>query len=115
MWGFTDDQGLSSAFGGAVGVMYYAAMQVAFGRGDSIDRLDVAVAPHTDAAQVASALQAALGSGFVVERASRTRPSQSPRPVTYAAPQQLSAARRAASDWEATPISCPVPYAPSPV
>jgi putative ABC transport system permease protein len=68
IWGFIDSPTLGRAFGGAVGVMYYPAMQVAFERGRNIDRIDVAVKPGSDAEPVARALEAALGSGMTVDR-----------------------------------------------
>jgi putative ABC transport system permease protein len=67
VWGFVEDSGVGRAFGGAVGVMYYPAMQVAFGRGRNIDRIDIALASGTDAGAVARALTRKLGSSFHIE------------------------------------------------
>ncbi|HEX2677038.1 MAG TPA: FtsX-like permease family protein, partial [Polyangiales bacterium] len=59
------------AFGGSIAVMYYQAMQVAFARGQNIDRIDLAVDKREHAAAVAKQLQARLGSAFHVERPER--------------------------------------------
>jgi putative ABC transport system permease protein len=71
IWGFLDDVGVGRAFGGAVAVMYYQAMQVAFDRGQNIDRIDLAVTPGTQIGPVEARLQHTLGGGFIVERPSR--------------------------------------------
>jgi putative ABC transport system permease protein len=71
IWGLLDDKGVGRAFGGAVAVMDYRAMQIAFDRGNSIDRIDVAVAPGVDVAIVADALRAQVGPAFAVERPAR--------------------------------------------
>jgi putative ABC transport system permease protein len=71
IWGFVENQGVGRAFGGSVGFMYYAGMQVAFGRGHNIDRVDVAVTPGVDAELVKQTLSGALGAGIVVERPAR--------------------------------------------
>jgi putative ABC transport system permease protein len=71
IWGFLDDAGVGRAFGGAIGVMYYQAMQVAFARGLNIDRVDIALPPGSDLGRVEARLQRQLGSGFVVERPAR--------------------------------------------
>jgi putative ABC transport system permease protein len=68
IWGFVDDGGVGKAFGGAVGVMYYQAMQAAFGRGTNIDRIDLALADTEQLDTVERALSEQLGPGFVVER-----------------------------------------------
>lgn len=68
VWGFVDAPALGRAFSGAVGIMYYPAMQVAFERGRNIDRIDIAVKPGSDPERVAAALEAALGEGITVER-----------------------------------------------
>ncbi|MEY4578620.1 MAG: hypothetical protein RL701_3323, partial [Pseudomonadota bacterium] len=69
IWGFIDGKdGVGRAFGGSLAVMYYPAMQMAFGRGDHIDRVDVAVTPGADAGEVSTRLQTALGGGFNIER-----------------------------------------------
>ena len=70
IWGFLGDQGVGRAFGGAVAVMDYGAMQVAFDRGKNVDRVDVAVMPGADPQAVARALRAAVGPGFTVEHPS---------------------------------------------
>jgi putative ABC transport system permease protein len=71
IWGFLDASGVGRAFGGAVAVMYYPAMQVAFGRGHNIDRIDIAVEPGVQAEVVRAKLSAALGTAFTVEHPSR--------------------------------------------
>jgi putative ABC transport system permease protein len=71
IWGFLDDVGVGRAFGGAVAVMYYQAMQVAFDRGQNIDRIDLAVTPGSEIASVETRLQRTLGGGFIIERPSR--------------------------------------------
>jgi putative ABC transport system permease protein len=70
IWGFLGNEGVGKAFGGAVAVMDYGAMQVAFDRGKNVDRVDVAVTPGADAATVARAIRAAVGPGFIVEHPS---------------------------------------------
>lgn len=70
VWGFVDATSLGRAFGGALGVMYYPAMQVAFDRGRNIDRIDLAVQPGSDSESVARALESALGEGMTVDRPS---------------------------------------------
>ncbi len=70
IWGFLGDEGVGRAFGGAVAVMDYGAMQVAFDRGKNVDRVDVAVTPGKDLATVIGAIRARLGQGFTVERPS---------------------------------------------
>jgi putative ABC transport system permease protein len=67
VWGLIEDSGVGRAFGGAVGVMYYPAMQVAFGRKRNIDRIDLAVAEGVDAGQVANRLSQSLGTAFNIE------------------------------------------------
>jgi putative ABC transport system permease protein len=68
VWGFISDNGVGRAFGGAIGVMYYQAMQAAFGRGTNIDRIDLAIDPHAKLGAVEHGLSQQLGAGFVVER-----------------------------------------------
>ena len=71
IWGFLDDLGVGRAFGGAVAVMYYQAMQISFDRGQNIDRIDLAVTPGSEIAAVEKRLQHTLGGGFIIERPSR--------------------------------------------
>lgn len=71
VWGFIADRGVGRAFGGAVAVMYYQAMQVAFSRGENIDRVDVALRADRLLDHVQAALQERLGPGFVVEPPAR--------------------------------------------
>jgi putative ABC transport system permease protein len=68
VWGFIDGDGIGRAFGGAIAVMYYPSMQVAFGRGNHIDHVDVAVTPGTDPAEVENRLHDVLGAGFNIDR-----------------------------------------------
>ena len=71
VWGFIEDQGVGRAFGGAIAVMYYQAMQVAFDRGTRVDRIDIAAAKGLDVPAVAGAVRAALGPGFDADRPER--------------------------------------------
>lgn len=71
VWGFAEDRGSARSFAGAVGIMYYPAMQVAFARGHNIDHIDVAVEPGGDIDRLVVALQARLGPGFEVQRPSQ--------------------------------------------
>ena len=68
VWGFLEGEGVGRAFGGAVALMYYPSMQVAFSRGDHIDRIDVAVKPGHDVEGVVKGLKAGIGRGFNVDR-----------------------------------------------
>lgn len=68
VWGFIEGTGVGRAFGGAMGVMYYPAMQVAFEREHNVDRIDIAVERGRDPERVARALQAVLGEAFTIER-----------------------------------------------
>ncbi len=68
IWGLIGDRGVARAFGGSVAVMYYPAMQLAFGRSGKLDRIDVALSSGAEPEQVASALARRLGAGFSVER-----------------------------------------------
>jgi putative ABC transport system permease protein len=72
IWGFLDDSGVGRAFGGAVALMYYQAMQVSFERDRNVDRIDVALAPGASASQVEAALTQALGAGFTIEEPARS-------------------------------------------
>ena len=68
IWGILEDKGVGRAFGGAVALMDYRAMQIAFDRGNGIDRVDVALEPGTDVAAVENALRATVGPAFSVDR-----------------------------------------------
>jgi putative ABC transport system permease protein len=68
IWGFIEGDGIGQAFGGAVAVMYYPSMQMAFERGHQLDHVDVATAPGVAVDDVAKRLQAAMGEGFHLER-----------------------------------------------
>ena len=72
VWGFIEDEGVGRAFGGAVAVMYYQAMQVSFGRGSNIDRIDIAVAKDKTPAEVTAALREALGEGLDIDPPERS-------------------------------------------
>jgi putative ABC transport system permease protein len=65
--GFLDEEGVGHAFGGAVAVMYYQALQILFGRDRNIDRIDLAVKPGTQVSLVKQRIQALLGEGFTVD------------------------------------------------
>jgi putative ABC transport system permease protein len=71
IWGLLDASGVGRAFGGAVAVMYYPAMQVAFGRGHNIDRIDIALEPGAQVDAVRARLSATLGSAFTIEHPAR--------------------------------------------
>jgi putative ABC transport system permease protein len=69
VWGFTDDgAAVNRAFGGAVGIMYHTAMQVAFDRDRNIDHIDLALERGRDPEVVARALKNVVGEGLSVER-----------------------------------------------
>ena len=68
VWGFIEGDGLGQAFGGALAVMYYPAMQEAFARGHQLDHIDVAVQSGTAVDDVVKRLQTSLGDGFRIER-----------------------------------------------
>lgn len=69
--GLVNSKSVGTAFGGAVAIMYYPAMQVAFGRGRNIDRIDIATAKGADVGSIQSALRKKLGDSFMIERPSR--------------------------------------------
>lgn len=66
--GVLKDSGPMTAFGGSVGVMFFASLQEAFGRGRVFDRIDVKLVQGDDWPAVAAALRRTLGAGFEVER-----------------------------------------------
>lgn len=68
IWGLVSERGVGRAFGGAVGVMDYQAMQSAFARGRNVDRIEIAIDPAFELSAVELALRERLGPGFVVER-----------------------------------------------
>jgi putative ABC transport system permease protein len=63
--------GIGSAFDGAIAVMDFQAMQLAFSRGRNVDRIEVALAPGAELAVVTQRLRAALGAGFTIEPPAR--------------------------------------------
>jgi putative ABC transport system permease protein len=65
--GVLDDAGAAASFGGQVAVMFLDAAQIAFGRGTSVDRVDIAVAPHTPIDSVRKRIAARLGKQLHVE------------------------------------------------
>lgn len=69
--GLIKESGSVKAFGGFVGVMYLGSAQVAFGRGQRIDRIDVAVDPAVGVEKVRDALRRELGEAFEVARPSQ--------------------------------------------
>jgi putative ABC transport system permease protein len=71
IWGLLEEEGVGSAFGGAIAVMYYPALQATFDRGHNIDRIDVALRPGADAAKTASLLKVALGDAYAIEPPAR--------------------------------------------
>jgi putative ABC transport system permease protein len=64
--GIMKSSGLSSAFGGNLGVMDIYAAQKMFGRGRKFDRIDLAVKPGRTIAQAEDELRGSLGAGFQV-------------------------------------------------
>jgi len=66
IWGFIDSPTVGRAFGGAVAVMYYPAMQLAFGRGRNVDRLELALQPGTSASTLQARLQERLGDAYEI-------------------------------------------------
>lgn len=71
IWGFIRDERMARAMGGTLAVMYYQAAQVAFQRGDLVDRFDVAVEDGESPQAVRAAIGHALASGVVVEHPER--------------------------------------------
>jgi putative ABC transport system permease protein len=67
VWGFVEDNGVGRAFGSALGIMYYPAMQVAFGRSRNIDRIDIALQAGANVTDVSEQLRTVLGTGFSIE------------------------------------------------
>lgn len=59
--------GLASSFGGNLAIMDVFAAQKMFGRGRTLDRIDLAVQENLKPEQVREKLQAMLGSGYQVE------------------------------------------------
>jgi putative ABC transport system permease protein len=71
--GLLDEGGVLGLFGGRVAVLFLDAAQRAFGRGDAVDRIDVAVAGGADPAAVLGRLEAALaGAGSLSPPALRS-------------------------------------------
>ncbi len=65
------ESGPVKAFGGSVGIMYIGSAQEAFGRGRTVDRIDVAVDGTVGVEAVQASLRTALGTQFEIERPSR--------------------------------------------
>jgi putative ABC transport system permease protein len=65
--GLLEDSGPASSFGGQVVVMFLDAAQLAFARGESVDRIDVALAPGASAEDVQRRLQAVVAGVARVE------------------------------------------------
>jgi putative ABC transport system permease protein len=75
--GIMKSAGLASAFGGNLAVMDVYAAQLAFGRGRTFDRIDLAVKRGMDVAEVQRKLSALLGPGFEIQPpASRGRQAE---------------------------------------
>ena len=66
--GILEDTGPAASFGGQVAVMFLDAAQVAFGRGTLVDRIDVALDPAADPAQVKARLAEVLSGAAQVEQ-----------------------------------------------
>ncbi|MET0340311.1 MAG: FtsX-like permease family protein [Polyangiales bacterium] len=72
--GLLEDSGPAASFGGQVVVMFLDAAQVSFGRGTSVDRIDVALAEGASRADVAARLgERVRGIASVEEPSSRTQ------------------------------------------
>jgi putative ABC transport system permease protein len=68
IWGLLEDERIGRAFAGAVAVMYFPSLQVAFDRGRVLDRIQLDVVDGADADAVARRIADKLGPGFRVER-----------------------------------------------
>lgn len=66
--GLLKETGPVTAFGGSVGVMFFASAQEAFGRGRVFDRIDVKVEPSAGWEPVVSALRTQLGPAYEIDR-----------------------------------------------
>lgn len=69
--GLLKESGPVKAFGGAVAIMFLPSAQEAFGRGHSIDRVDVAVGDKARIDAVKDAIAGTVGPQYEVERPSR--------------------------------------------
>lgn len=67
IWGLLDDKKLARAYGGQIAIMHHQSMQAAFGRGTSIDRIDVALQPEADLMKVIEGLRRAFDDRFRIE------------------------------------------------
>lgn len=65
--GILEDEGPTAAFGGQVAVMYTEALMLSFGRGERVDRIEIAVAPEHTAAEMQVVLQKVVGGRGRVE------------------------------------------------
>ncbi len=68
IYGLLDPQGLSSVFGGRLAVMDLPAAQLALGKGERIDQIDVMLADDADISGVRQALLSVLPQGMRVRR-----------------------------------------------
>ncbi len=66
--GLLKETGPVTAFGGSVGVMFFASAQEAFGRGRVFDRIDVKADPSLGWEPVVSELRNAFGPDFEIDR-----------------------------------------------
>ncbi len=66
--GLLRETGPVTAFGGSVGVMFFASLQEAFSRGRVFDRIDVKVDPQVGWEAVVTSLRAALGPTYEIDR-----------------------------------------------
>lgn len=66
--GLLKETGPVTAFGGSVGVMFFASAQEAFGRGRVFDRIDVKVDPTVGWEPVVSELRAGFGPAYEIDR-----------------------------------------------
>lgn len=65
--GIMQPKGMAKAFGGNIGVMDLYAAEYAFGRGRTVDRVDIALGEGVKIDDVLPQLQSTLGSGYKIE------------------------------------------------
>jgi putative ABC transport system permease protein len=66
--GILENEGLGATFGGEVALMFTEAAQAAFGRGDSVDRIDIALKDKSQIARVEAGVMAVVEGRALVER-----------------------------------------------
>lgn len=71
-----DEKGAAKTYGGNVVIVDLFAAEERLGRGGRIDQIDLLAKPGVSKAQLATAVKAALGEGFAVERDERMRQAE---------------------------------------